>query len=249
MPRTRDLILFIACALFLLGAILFTVSRSVHQQPLVNFSDDVISSVEVVPTSDESLDRPSTIARLREKIGSMLVLEDAKPSVVNEPEPTATSTDDTDAESEAEVAVLRCAGAVDGLATAGKWPREGVVVMEAEGMRTVSHQDASGMVTPLLTLPLYAGHSGSPSCLDSEIIGVTLHGSLIFNTDAITYDTTGQNVLIGYARDGVPIYGQYDGTTDVCGGYDPGTGYRYGLSRDRNFMIGCFAANPAHFSI
>lgn len=249
MPRSRDLILFIVSALFLLGAILFTVSRSGDSVSLIEFSDEPSVPVEVSITSPvNTIDRPGTIARLREKIGQFLTSDEAVPSVPVSVETVSSSTAASSTEQVQEetdsVTLLRCGGAVDGLAVAAKWPREGVFLSDTGGVREVAVLDAAGVVQALAELPLYPSANASPACLDSEIVGVTPSGSLIFNTDAISYDTTGSDTLIGYARDGFPIYGQYEGETDACGGYQASGGYRYGLSRQRTFMIGCFSATP-----
>lgn len=251
MPRSRDLILFVVSALFLFGAIFFTMSQSTGPYTVVHFSDEAAPPAEVIIANNpDDIDRPGTIARLQAKILSVMTENAMQPSVTAEQEPSAASSTEPDAEvSSATVMLKRCADASDGLAIAAAWPRDGVAVSEINGARTVTVYDAAGVVTTLLTLPLTVSADSSPHCLDSEVVGVTLDGSLIFNTDAISYDTVPAHTFIGYARDGVPIYGQYDGNTDSCGGYDTGSGYRYGLSRERTFIIGCFGAAPQPFSI
>ncbi len=249
MPRSRDLILFMLLAVALFAAILLTLAHSTALLPAIGF-DTATSSSEIVLTAPrEGIDRQGTIAHLREKIADMLTISDAQPSVVTEPAPVATTSLSEAPSTEKKVTLMKCPGATDGLAVAAKWPREGVSVQEAEGMRVVSVFDTAGQPSTLLQIPLYPGAAGSPTCLDNELIGVTTSGSLIFNTDAISYDSTSAGTLIGYARDGVPIYGQYKGETDACGGYQAGGGYRYSISSERNFILGCFGASPHSFTL
>jgi hypothetical protein len=87
-----------------------------------------------------------------------------------------------------------------------------------------------------------------PQCVPSEVVGVTLSGSLMFNSDASFYRGYGQEYLIGYARDGFPIYGYYEGPVDSCGGYMHSSGYRYTVSPNRDHIIGCFMAPWSAFS-
>jgi len=96
-------------------------------------------------------------------------------------------------------------------------------------------------------MPLSPTRRQDSQCLPSEIIGVTTEGSLMFNSDAILYHTRNQDELLGYARDGFPIYGNYKGETDECGGYNHAIGYRYTISDNRNYTIGCFGAQPMPF--
>ncbi len=264
MLRTRDFVLFLTIAIFLVAGILFTLTRHSSVFSVPNFTEAPAPAGDVLTTSaaTNTIDRPSTIARLKDKIGDFLVLTQPSPSVVSEGESVATSTEGEPSEGEdstGDVAALtKCAGASDGLVVASKWPRENVQVSTVGDTRVFSVIETApipgdvfgveGGVVTLLQLPLTPS-TGSKNCVDSEIVGVTVSGSLIFNTDAIFYEATGAETLIGYARDGVPIYGSYRGETDSCGGYTTATGYRYSVSPERSFIIGCYAGTVQPFTI
>ncbi len=255
MIRTRDFILFVITFCFLVLAIIFTVTSHRGGFLSVAFnettSQDAGGVIEIEEVSEEET-RQSTIARLREKIKNAPILSSSAPSVVT-PDVVIASSSESESGSLEEtvdgtvVALQMCPGATDGLTVAQAWPRTGVTVSEVEGVRVATYTDAMG-VKQLLLLPLYPNPSGQ-NCLTSEIIGLTKTGSLIFNSDAIAYQASGAETLIGYALDGVAIYGLYTGVTDACGGYDHPSGYRYSLSPERPFMIGCYMASPAMFSL
>jgi hypothetical protein len=254
MIRTRDFILFILTFCFLVLAIIFTITNNRTPAFLnVQFDDEVptVGGVtDTEPQINEEDTRQSTIARLREKIKQSPIVSQASVQV---PEPETvkeegSQPDTPEAETDAVVVRLQmCTGASDGLLVASKWPRTGVSVELVEGVRVAVYRDAVG-ARQLLLFPS-AQSNTAEICLDSEVIGVTTSGSLMFNTDAIAYQNTSVETLIGYARDGFPIYGRYEGTTDVCGGYMHPTGYRYSVSPDRPFILGCFASTPGTFDI
>ena len=85
--------------------------------------------------------------------------------------------------------------------------------------------------------------------MPSEVIGVTNGGVLMFNGDVNSYRKIPENALIGYARDGFPIYGVYKEKVDECGGYDHPSGYRYTVSTQRDYIIGCYVGSVQKFSL
>lgn len=250
MIRTRDFILFALVVVFLLVSISSALVRDSGR--VAGMVVDFVSPSQqppVVTSTDTSLqpDRAGTIARLKEKIAGSALLSSATPSVTPTKAPDPTTEDEVAEPTVEAVATLqKCAGASDGLRIASLWPTETVAVAVGEGARVVTATTTFGQQT-LLQLPLTPTVVG-PHCLDSEVIGVTVGGSLIFNTDAIVYDTTSEATLIGYARDGFPIYGRSTAATDSCGGYQHPAGYRYVLSADRPYMLGCFIGQPVQFN-
>ena len=74
-----------------------------------------------------------------------------------------------------------------------------------------------------------------------------MNGQLIFNGEVSAYQGRGNNELIGYARDGYPIYGLTAGEVDACGGLETPAGYRYVVSSDRSHLLGCYKAAPQTF--
>ena len=263
MIRTKDLLLFLLTIFFL--GIAISVTLSVHhvrgtgnQNQDVSFGTSEITEFAADEPFKQS-DRASEIERLRLKLAEHTSIISAVPSV---------ETPESPKEANAEDAVLgRCDVTDDSLFFARTWPLQDVSVLTEEGARVIVHlttEEVSQVVTgttssttvaitqqeiktPLLQLPLLPTSDGDSHCLPSEIIGVTLEGELIFNGDVILYGAYGSNDLIGYARDGFPIYGPFDGEVDVCGGYESATGYRYAALSSPAKFINCFKAQPQSF--
>lgn len=137
-----------------------------------------------------------------------------------------------------------------------EWDAREIEIRSAEGARivtrgTVDVASSSDAVIPdvLLQLPMRMVRAGSDTCVPYDVIGVALDGSLIRNSDAPRYASTGEYTLIGYALDGFPIYGPVASGVhmDACGGTDTPTGYQYHVRANEDFILGCFAAPPAQF--
>lgn len=236
-------------------AISATVASRLSKEKPLNATLDLQQEVQAPnydaatpPTNEDQ--RQSTIERLRALIAQGDVIE-SSPSVEAAPVPESES-----------VSVGDCAPAGTGIEIARQWPLENVSISTVGAQRVVSHVEpiaatasasgtslANGMNTVLLQLPISPSKQTEPVCLDSEIVGVTLDGSLIFNADVILYRATGAETLIGYARDGFPIYGNYGGEVDQCGGYDGPGGYRYSVSGAGNAFVSCFVGQPQSFSL
>jgi hypothetical protein len=250
MINTRDFLLFVVAVLFLLVSITATwahrpasfVADSMLQANVTSGTEYSVEE-EVVTVRD----RQSTVDRIREKIVASTFLEEASPSVVvsEEVEEDDTTTS-TDTESDlASVAPVYCSEVNSGVATLQSWPRENMSWVVSGSVRQLMVVAEDGTSFPRVNIPLYPVAYAEPTCLDSEIIGVTVGGALIFNGDAIVHANTSSDTLIGYARDGFPIYGlSSNESTDQCGGYQAYDGYRYTVDPNRSFMIGCFKAYP-----
>jgi len=98
-----------------------------------------------------------------------------------------------------------------------------------------------------LSLPIKFAPLGGQYCVASDIVGVTLGGSLLLNSEANLYKAFSSNTLIGYALDGFPVYGTGTSLTDGCGGISVEGQYRYELSADRETIINCFSDRPSVF--
>ena len=258
MVRTKDLLLIVVVLVMLVMAISATVATRVAEQS--NKETGAISWQNTqelqygVSTGTKASDgRQENISRLRELIAKGDVIE-SFPSV----EAPAVIGNDTN-----QTHDLNCISPNTGIDTARNWPLSGVEIKLVGTERVVSKVSYSP-VTPvatgtqpvpevlneinLLNLPLLGFKASKPACIDNDVIGVTIEGSLIFNTDAILYRNTSPETLIGYARDGFPIYGAYAGTQDQCGGYDSSSGYRYAASPTGDLFISCFMGAPRTFS-
>lgn len=269
MIRTRDFLLFVVVLLFLCMGIVFTLfEETVFKDE--GETDFALSSDEapVFSASAPTLlnDREGTIARLRALLEEDKSVITADPSVEEvlsiESEVEVGTATDTQS---IIVSIDRCGGLDDSLSYAKNWPLTETTLSVADGRRVVTHAqknatapvdvNASSTVsnspaipTVLLSLPLTPMALSEPVCVPSDIVGVTTYGALIFNTDVSLYLLHTPQMLIGYARDGFPIYGSYQGEVDRCGGYDHPAGYRYSISHERNFIIGCFQGSPASFT-
>ena len=260
MIRTKDLFLFVVTLLFLGLAITATVWwQGIHQTPATTTptfsSGQAVVTASVVPTTP--INRAALIATFKEKIAA------DTSSIVPEPSVPGTTVA-APAASDQQTAVAkvdRCTAPDDTLPYVARWPLTDNTLTVAEGARLVQHTEMTTVasssassspqvtVTTLLQLPLQPVTSATPHCVPSDIVGVSTSGYLLYNTDLRPYRTATADTLIGYARDGYPIYGPYTGTVDQCGGYQSPTGYRYTLSPDRNYMIGCFVAPPQQFHL
>lgn len=255
MLRTRDLLLFVLILFFLGIAIYATVSRDGVGYSLeheVAFTDASFEAGAV--SSEESIDRYSIIERLRTKLANSIERIEPAPSV-EAPEIEEVST-------EASVGLQKCLYPDDALSMVPRWPLSGVKVAVREGARAVYVEEVNVIpavssttkeeiittITPLLQLPLVTLKQAEASCVPSEVVGVTAGGILMFNGDVNSYRKIPENALIGYARDGFPIYGVYSGEVDQCGGYDHPAGYRYTISIERDYIVGCYAGTVNKFT-
>lgn len=96
----------------------------------------------------------------------------------------------------------------------------------------------------VLQLPLWTVPLAKKTCLNSDVVGIALDGSLIRNNEQGLYGVFGETTLVGYALDGFPIYGLSSQKTDNCGGSSISGEYRYFLSKDREGVLGCFSGVP-----
>lgn len=255
MFRTRDLVLGLLAFGFVGLLFVATTSGGVQMQErtaLLHYGEEVVTEGAVLPEDSPALDQLANRERLR-----ALVAERGAASIsAPESEPAADQTDEPVSDDVTAAVLSRCLLPDDTLAVVGRWPfrearfalREGARVVLVE--RAVDQQFTGTSTVPavaetiLLQLPLQPRALAAADCVPSEVVGVTVSGQLIFNQDLRPYVGYGPDDLIGYARDGYPIYGNYDGNVDQCGGYEHPTGYRYSLTDDRSFIIGCFKAEP-----
>lgn len=261
MFKTRDLLLFLLCAGFLLIAIGVT---SVHQWFDGVTAFETLSEIEQEGPDFEAaeatpLDRAARILELQQKLAVRGNVITAAPEL---PVSTSDTTDNEAASEEADVAVA--VGAVDTCvsyrAVALAWPTSGLVTEEREGRRlyvtaeTVETPVTVGTSTTVQTavteriwlhLPIRTSAYPTPACVPYDVVGIALDGSLIRNNEQGIYSVFGAETLIGYALDGLPIYGQNSTVaTDACGGVVVNGQYRYYLSSERDGVLGCFAAAP-----
>lgn len=267
MIRSRDLIVFVVIILSLFLAIAITLAIKIGpngalKEGLVFFDlSKEASTTFIADKTEDQLNTEDTITRLRRLL--------AQNDTVIVPAPSVADTDDAPeniGEASASSVTLKTCGGDDALFVSQQWPQEGVQLKVENGFRTVIQvktevlqaQDSSttssssvtttkSATTTLLQMRAYPVVLGSSNCIPSDVIGVTADGRLLMNQDTTLYQQRGPDDLIGYARDGFPIYGMYGGVTDACGGYHHTQGYRYSIGKDRDFMIGCYVGIPSPF--
>jgi len=274
MIRTRDLVVFVIVFLCVSTGATITFVRNFSPNSFnlrgtilvpVSSSESVITAV--APSTPNN--RDNIIARLREAI-----LHDGTPiSTVSVEEPQKKEeiiTTDPQETPVTPTSLQRCGGMDDSLQALTLWPLQDVFVEVREGMRLVEHIEqvvvanstgqgtttatssipvSQTQTTPLLRMLLYPPLAVTTTCVPSDSIGVTSTGALMSNNDARLYYSRKSDELLGYARDGFPIYGLYEGKTDDCGGYLHPEGYRYTISKQRNEILHCFVGVPNPFLI
>jgi len=265
MIRTRDLVVFVSIVLFLGICILVTLAAG-RENSVLDINAILLGTSETGSTTytahadKRTIDRKSNIERLRDALSrtvAVIVPEPPEEEVPDDTTPYASSTP-----SAASGSIQLCTEGDDSLALRGMWPASDVFLITEGSNRAVVHIEkpvtststasstsAAVDIKTLLRVPLNPLAQGTSVCVPSDIVGVTESGSLILNTAAGLYKSRGENERIGYARDGFPIYGVYTGTVDACGGYMHNSQYRYTVSQDRDYILGCFSASPSSFEI
>jgi hypothetical protein len=268
MIRARDFLLYLVVLTFLLLVMIFTV-RSVPNgiaNPSSRNSDpQFLDGTEfIIDKSEQDIDRDQNRANLRAKL--------AKGSELNDlPEPVFTSVDtpvsapesdpniDSEINTPDETQRLQkfCPTILSYEDVLANWNNK-QASLSVQGDRrlligkeikivTVGSSTNEVLVDHIyLDLPVKPFRDLSSNCLDSEVIGVALDGNLIKNSDTWKFRNYSSDVLLGYARDGIPIYGQGvdEALLDTCGGYDNGIEYRYYLREKELFVLACFDAKP-----
>lgn len=264
MIRTRDILIFVAVLFFLGVGIAWTVSQDIRfsgagegLERIVAFND-ASTTYEAVRTEDER-DRQGLIDHLRNMLASNDIDIVPQPSVEEEGvEEQASTTDDADID---DSQTLMSCGGDDAADASRNWPLAGVSLQAAGSVRQAvftpvagasseqasSSTQASSEAKILIQMPVTPAKTAEPSCVGSVIVGVSVTGSLMYNNEASFYRGFGSEYLIGYARDGFPIYGYYEGQVDACGGYDHPSGYRYTVTPDNDHLLNCFSGQPAPF--
>lgn len=257
MIRSRDFFLFVVVLVFISVGIGITVIRDM----VYDWSHTVTSAVSFNDTEpyatdawiDESeIDRASNIAKFKEKIAAGEGLS-AGPAVL-------TYVDEDQASTTALPARTpnRCSNYDPAPAYAATWPQFGVTISFVEGAYVAKVAEVSNVANgtgtvPTMTertlaaLPAATTRNNTDTCLDSAIVGIDTNGKLIRNNDTSRYAAYSEFSLVGYARDGFPIYGFKKDVSglDTCGGTQEATGYRYYLRDQEDFILGCFAGTPA----
>jgi hypothetical protein len=256
--RTRDFLLFLLTTAFLVIGIASTIGidLSVARQKasLISFGEN--SGEEVIYQAFLSETPPDTrvsrISELKDKVATFLSLNKI---IVVEPEEIVVEEDGVEVTEEGTI--LTCQNYQKSNVF---WSPNDLKFEIAEGARIVYRYvppdvavDVSTsteivndfqMRDVVLQLSLRTSPSGKKNCLNTDVVGIALDGSLIRNTEQSLYGVFGETTLIGYALDGFPIYGLSAKKADSCGGLVFEGEYRYYLSIDREGVLGCFSGEP-----
>jgi hypothetical protein len=265
MPRTRDLLIYLGILFVLCAAIAYAlISGSEKGGGAGGGELSLLSGPDAYTAinTKEETDRASIIDRLRKAIAqndSGIIPEPSVEAPAPEPE---TPPEEGGAEEGSAASLMRCSAADMDAQMLQGYPLTGVSVALQGAARVVlsqpdvpetsasSSSSTKSVPSPvkLLTLPLSPSPLLAAQCVPSDAIGITPYGALLYNSDVNLYRSYGAEALIGYARDGYPIYGTYGGAVDSCGGYESAAGYRYTISPERSYIVGCFKAIPAPFT-
>lgn len=256
MLRTRDLVLFALVLIFLLVGIVSTTGSP--REAVVSLYETVqfTTGEETVEVGVDTLfDRQANIADLRAKLADGAGVAAAGEPVFTSVDTPTSSEEQTVSVVSEERMVAACPVQVQYANFIGTWDvadieeRIGVrsylsVTTEEVTVGSSTRSETSTRVR--LQLPLAPQPVTDARCIDDEIIGVSLDGSLIRNTDVARFSAFTSGIQIGYARDGFPIFGGItdESELDACGGYDAGDGYAYYLRTDEPFVLACYRATP-----
>lgn len=199
-----------------------------------------------------ALDRTARVNEMREKVAHVSLTQSP---IVSEPSP---ETNDVVFDSLVNLQASeewRCAAY---RTFTGDWEAQGLQLEVVEGARLLYRTLVAPQITNASTsheefvtkeviwqLPMQSLPGTNETCIDSDVIGVARDGSLIRNSEVKLYKVFGEETLIGYARDGFPIYGQTSNPSlDRCGGAVVDASYRYYISANETHILSCFSGVP-----
>lgn len=263
MIGTRDLFLFLASVVFLLVAIASSIEIGAKNDSWskMTFNDENVEYTAVIPETEND-NRSENLKMMKDKVASAGVNKNFATVIASEEviEPNNNTE---------EITIIDdVVGSIDNCPTQTStnvlWSPQNLKFEVVEGARIIyrelekspvavnstSSTDLSSNTVNrevVLQLPLRSVPYGKTTCIDSDVIGVAVGGSLMRNNEHTAYRIFGSETLIGYALDGFPIYGLNDNLkTDKCGGEVDDGQYRYYLSSEREGLIGCYAGVPVN---
>lgn len=270
MIRTRDFLLFLLTAGFLLVGIFSLVAEDIRPEwvQTASVSLGVPSALDTetvysaaVPTPAVIANREARLTAMREQVAGAVVLPE--PPAGNETS-VLSQTDQEVASSAVEI-VTGPQYCSDVNNFSGAWEARGLIFEVVEGVRLVYREVdvPTAILIPetesfetvitttrevLLQLPLRTRPVSIKSCLPYDVIGLALDGSLIRNSEHGLYSIFGAETLVGYALDGFPIYGlNSDLPLDECGGTTQAGEYSYYLGSKKDNILSCFSGIPVRF--
>lgn len=239
---------------FLVSSIGYTVTSDigVQRDTLGDISFDLQEAAvfNTNSSAEEKLDRASYIKRMQSKIADGEGKIPGAPVVLTSSVPASEQEKPRNERESAQRNIQWCAMLEQTADIERTWNSDDVEIYTTNDARLISHinTDANNIVSSLV-LPILHSRAAEDTCIPHTIAGVSVDGSLIHISDGPRFRNYDENMLIGYALDGFPIFGarENESELDACGGTDPGTGYQYHISAEGNFIISCFASPPVDF--
>lgn len=268
MIRTRDFILYLCILVFVVLAATYTglTSKTYAVLPPVFVGGQPSEAVTLSAAAvDDTIDRPSLIASLREKLTAGEGVRTDAPPEVNTFVDQATSSSDEVVLVDTETVTATVEGAprrvqyCNGSAAPAGVSGLGIDVLETDGAlrklyrttantgsTTASSSPARTLVT---TMPARSARLATDTCLPDTLVGVYQAGAKWYpltNEMARSFVNIPATGLVGYTRDGFALYGPADDESqlDGCGGILVGGVYQYHIRRDDLFILGCYAHTP-----
>lgn len=260
MIRTRDFLLYMLVLVFLLIATSYTGLAKQDAREWTAPADSIpVPSEEDVYTAEVfsgDAQSASALERMREKIAA------GKGEIIGAP-PVMTSVDTLPSQSDAATTTLMQTTGTQYCSVAythhkvANWP-PGTNVVTNDGVRQVLYQtqteETVGSSTQMVThnevwseVPIRTVRTAFDSCLPDMTIGITTTGQPLSNSAGMLYQTYAAADIVGYARDGFPIYGPVldESGLDSCGGLYAGGQYQYHVRAGTADILSCFAGVPA----
>ncbi len=244
MIKTRDLVLFLVVVFFLILAIgvsFWSEVRVSATGPSLTFVNDEIDPSVVV--FDKDIGRKTRLQEYRDKIAAGATL------FIQTEFYEADDVTNPDAPVDSVATLQQCAGynVYQGALIDNTSPLVTVganrVIYGSVSSGSVATSSATNQ-SVVLALPSNGTRTGVQSCVTSDVVGVTLGGTLIRNGEAARYAVFPETTLIGYALDGFPIYGGTAEPLDDCGGREAAGGYRYHATPGGDYLLNCFSGTP-----
>jgi len=262
MVSTKELVYFFGIVLFLILGISVTVFLkssagdslfSKTSAPLLEKGVTLATVVETdfgqenkeENTDNNTFSREENLKNMRAKIANNAnLLKEAESSPLLIPKETKKDkTEESEENNSVSGKIKTCS---EQIKLGSSWVASGISFNEVGAVREVIKTDLNtGAEKTVAWLPAFKSSGGAENCLNSSVVGIALDGSLIRNNENSLYSIFSKETLLGYARDGFPIYGLNNtAKLDTCGGVMEGGQYRYYLSAERDGVLGCFSAAP-----
>lgn len=258
MFRTRDFVLIFTAVVFLVFAIGSTAfyknTNLGANNYLPEFTEGSEEQYKATIELDDTISREDRLAEMKKKIADSSQIAFTTPEVIEEEEPAPE--DLVVAENDLQICSNYSLYTKTWSSNIKFEVAEGARVAYEESIYQVEEAPLSPTSTPVvkteirkevkLQLVANPAQAVSPSCINSDVVGIAQDGSLIRNSEVGIYGVFGSATIVGYALDGFQIRGVSDVKGDACGGAVIDGQYVYVLSSERETILNCFKGLPAN---